>query len=164
MPPATAEDVGKSVIVGEDGKYELAEAGNPLPVPVLPEDVGKTIIVDKNGGYTLAEAGSGATVLTLYAKENDNYLYLDSACTQKFRNDIAAMSAIDNATSIVIKQDSSYRQRRYYPASLYRLWFTSGDYAVYLLANAFTVAEGGGTLNPPITPEVKQFTLVYFHD
>ena len=57
MPPATAEDVGKSVIVGEDGKYELAEAGNPLPVPVLPEDVGKAIIVDENGGYALAEAG-----------------------------------------------------------------------------------------------------------
>lgn len=31
-----------------------------IPVPVLPEDVGKAIIVNENGDYTLAEAGGGS--------------------------------------------------------------------------------------------------------
>jgi hypothetical protein len=32
-----------------------------IPVPVLPEDVGKTIVVNEDGSYALANAGGGST-------------------------------------------------------------------------------------------------------
>lgn len=33
-----------------------------IPVPVLPEDVGKTIVVNEDGSYALAEAGGGSNI------------------------------------------------------------------------------------------------------
>lgn len=163
LPAAAAADAGKVPVVQEAGGYALEEIPTELPTATA-ADNGKFVGVDENGGYTLAEAGGGVDVLTLYAKNNDEFLYLDISRTQKFRNDNEAMQAIDNATKIVIIDDEivNYRQRRYYPASVYRLWFPSGSYAVYLLANAFT-ATGNGD-KPTITPEVKQFTLAYYHD
>lgn len=61
LPEATAEDVGKAVIVGEDGTYSLENIPSELPV-ATPKDEGKVVTVSQDGSYELAEAGGGAII------------------------------------------------------------------------------------------------------